>query len=172
MTWSRVPPSPGDAPPVFRDELARPGAAVAARSSQRAVIVPGLGPLESAIMTVVWDVGKPLTVRGVRDRLDYRGMYDEDPAYTTVMTVMTVLWRKGLLSRERFLGEGHRSALWYQARVTRENHLAGVIRGVLACAPDPAAVLLCALPPAPGGPRVCLAKVASGIYVLADVPAR
>lgn len=163
---------PGQCPPVFSGELARPGAAVAARPDQRTVIVPGLGPLESAIMTVIWDAGEPLTVRGVRDRMDYRGMYDEDPAYTTVMTVMTVLWRKGLLSRDRFLGEGNRKAWWYQARVTREDHLAGVIGGVLACAPDPAAVLLRALPPASGSPRVCLVQVASGVYVLADMPAR
>jgi predicted transcriptional regulator len=31
--------------------------------------VPGLGPLESAIMTVVWDAGQPLTVRGLTSHL-------------------------------------------------------------------------------------------------------
>lgn len=164
--------APGQHLPVFSGELARLGAAVAAGPGRRAVMVAGLGPLESAIMTAVWDAAEPLTVRDVRDRMDYRMADDEGPAYTTVMTVITVLWRKGLLSRGRFLGEGSRKAWWYQARVTREDHLAGLIRGVLACAPDPAAVLLRALPPAPGSPRVCLVQVASGVYVLADVTAR
>ena len=47
--------------------------------------VPGLGPLESAIMTVIWDAGQSLSVRVVRERLDYQAADGEDPAYTTVM---------------------------------------------------------------------------------------
>jgi predicted transcriptional regulator len=61
--------------------------------------VPGLGPLESAIMTVIWDAGQPLSVRVVRERVDYQSADDEDPAYTTVMPVMVILWRKGFLDR-------------------------------------------------------------------------
>lgn len=53
--------------------------------------VPGLGRLESAIMTAIWDAGRPLSVRVVRERLNYQAANGEDPAYTTVMTVMTVL---------------------------------------------------------------------------------
>jgi hypothetical protein len=58
-----------------------------------------------------------------------------------VMTVMNILWRKGLLSRAKDLREGHARAWWYEARVTREEHLAAVIRAALECAPDPATVM-------------------------------
>jgi predicted transcriptional regulator len=43
-------------------------------------LVPGLGPLESAIMTVIWDAGQSLSVRVVRERLDYQAADGEDPA--------------------------------------------------------------------------------------------
>jgi len=33
--------------------------------------VPGLGPLESAIMTVIWGTDRSLSVRVVRERMDY-----------------------------------------------------------------------------------------------------
>jgi predicted transcriptional regulator len=153
---------------AFRGDLAGAGAA-AVWPERQAVAVPGLGPLESAIMTVLWDAREPLTVRGVRDRLDYCMEDGGDPAYTTVMTVTTILWRKGLLSRDKLPGEADQRAWWYQPRVTREDHLARVIRGALACAPDPAAVLLRALP-APGGLQVCVAQVMPGVYVRADLP--
>jgi predicted transcriptional regulator len=103
--------------------------------------VPGLGPLESAIMTVIWDVGQPLSVRVVRERMDYQSTDGEDAAYTTVMTVMVVLWRKGFLDRAKRPGAGRGRAWWYAARISREDHLATVIRQALTCAPDPAAVL-------------------------------
>ena len=104
-------------------------------------MVPGLGPLESAIMTVVWAAGQPLTVSAACERMDYRASGGGAPAYTTVMTVMNILWRKALLSRGKDLGEGHPRAWWYVARVTREEHLAAVIRPALECAADPAAVM-------------------------------
>jgi predicted transcriptional regulator len=106
-----------------------------------AVLVPGLGPLESAVMTAVWNAGEPLTVRGCRGRLDYEARHGEPPTYSTVMTIMVILWRKGLLSRAKGLGDGHPRAFWYQARVTRENYLAGVIGLALCCTLDPAALL-------------------------------
>jgi predicted transcriptional regulator len=57
------------------------------------------GPLEGAVMKVVWAVGKPVAVRGVLDRLnaDRAGPL----AYTTVMTVMTRLAEKGVLDRRK-----------------------------------------------------------------------
>ena len=103
--------------------------------------VPGLGPLESAIMTAAWTARRPLTVSDARERLDYRTSNGGYPAYTTVMTVMNILWRKGLLSRGKDLLDGHSRAWWYEARVTREDHLAAVVRHTLACASDPTAVL-------------------------------
>ena len=53
--------------------------------------IPGLGPLESAIMTVIWDADQSLSVRVVRERLDYLAADGEDPAYTTLMSVMVIL---------------------------------------------------------------------------------
>jgi excisionase family DNA binding protein len=103
--------------------------------------VPDLGPLESAIMTVVWDAAQPLPVRAVRDRLGYRKGDGETPAYTTVMTVMTILWQKELLTRARNPVNGDPRAWWYEPRITRDDHLVAVIRHALDCAPDPMAVL-------------------------------
>lgn len=106
--------------------------------------IPGLGPLESAIMTVIWDADRSLSVRVVRERLDYLAAHGEEPVYTTVMTVMVILWRKGFLQRAKC--PEHGSAWWYEARISREEHLAAVIRRALDCAPDPAAVLRRASP--------------------------
>lgn len=92
-------------------------------------------------MTVIWDARCPLTVSAACNRLDYLASHGEPPAYTTVMTVMTILWRKGLLARAMDLGDGHARAWWYEARVTREDHLAALIADALGCASDPAAVL-------------------------------
>src|SRR5574337_309908 len=62
---------------------------------------PALGPLEAQIMEVVWERGE-VTVRDVYDVLRQQ----RDLAYTTVMTVMHNLHRKGLLS-QRSEGNAH-----------------------------------------------------------------
>lgn len=59
----------------------------------------GLGPLESEVMDILWDSGRPMTVREVLDRAN-RGR-QEQLAYTTVMTVMSRLAEKAILRRER-----------------------------------------------------------------------
>jgi predicted transcriptional regulator len=114
--------------------------------------VPGLGPLEAAIMTAIWDAAQPLTVRAARDRLGYRKGDGETPAYTTVMTVMNILWRKELLTRAKNPQDGDPRAWWYGPRITRDDHLAAVIRHALDCAPDPMAVLGRAV--AASGPQI------------------
>src|SRR5258706_4686009 len=56
-----------------------------------------LGDLEAVIMDRLWEWGRPALVREMVDALhDDRGL-----AYTTVMTVMDNLYRKGWLRRER-----------------------------------------------------------------------
>lgn len=55
-----------------------------------------LGALERVVMEAVWS-GDPATVREVADRM--RG--DADRAYTTVMTTLDRLHKKGLVSREK-----------------------------------------------------------------------
>ena len=56
-----------------------------------------LGDLERAIMDVLWEDedGPGLTVREVSERLT-----DRDLAYTTVMTVLDRLAKKGLVARQ------------------------------------------------------------------------
>ena len=57
-----------------------------------------LGQLEASLMTVVWRLREPVTVRMILDALDR----DPPPAYTTVITVLERLRAKGWLRRERF----------------------------------------------------------------------
>lgn len=53
-----------------------------------------LGPLEMQVMEVVWQVGR-CSVRDVVEKLDSK------LAYTTVMTTLDRLFKKGLLAREK-----------------------------------------------------------------------
>lgn len=71
--------------------------------------------LERAVLEVLWDAEKPLIPAEVRDRLpaERRG------AYTTVMTVLVRLWKKGILKRRR-VGR----AFEYQPRLGRESYTA------------------------------------------------
>ena len=55
------------------------------------------GELEAVIMDRLWEWGRPALVREVVDDL----RPDRSLAYTTVMTVMENLYRKGWLRRER-----------------------------------------------------------------------
>ncbi len=79
----------------------------------------GLGELERAVMTVLWDHGPDQSVRQVLTRLrDSR-----DLAYTTVMTVLDRLAKKDLALRTR---EGR--AWLYSAASTREELTAASMR--------------------------------------------
>ena len=55
-----------------------------------------LGPLEAAIMEIIWAAQKTVTVSDVETSLRARG---EDLAYSTVKTVMTNLAEKGILAK-------------------------------------------------------------------------
>jgi predicted transcriptional regulator len=71
------------------------------------------GELESAIMDVMWAAERPYFVRDVRERM----RYDRPVAYTTVMTVMGILFRKGVLLREK------KGRAWrYWPAESREEH--------------------------------------------------
>ena len=56
-----------------------------------------LGDLEREVMTQLWDSAEPLTVRQVHERLSR----DRDLAYTTVMTVLDRLAKKGVVTQQR-----------------------------------------------------------------------
>jgi len=80
------------------------------------------GQLERAIMEVVWAGERPYQVREVRERM----RYGRPVAYTTVMTVMTILHGKGVLRREM-----HGRAWRYWAAESREEHDARLMAEVL-----------------------------------------
>jgi predicted transcriptional regulator len=83
----------------------------------------GLGPLEAAVMRYLWTVNGPRSVRDVQERLSS----EREVAYTTVMTVMDNLHRKGFLARAR---AGR--AYLYSAKQSREEYSATVLGDVLA----------------------------------------
>lgn len=95
--------------------------------------LPGLGELEAAIMEVVWHTDDAMRVRDVLDKLGSA----RQPAYTTVMTVMDNLYRKGWLSREL---DGR--AYSYRATRDRLQAATDALRELLADSGDPAAALL------------------------------
>ncbi|MGH3658485.1 MAG: BlaI/MecI/CopY family transcriptional regulator [Micromonosporaceae bacterium] len=85
------------------------------------------GDLESAIMDTLWAADRPLSVREVREHMHY----DRAVAYTTVMTVAGILFRKGLLQRDK-TGRAWR----YWPRETRAEHAARLMGEVLATGGD------------------------------------
>jgi len=76
--------------------------------SPHEVLENSLGTLESEVMAVVWDRGET-SVKDVTARLS------SPVAYTTVMTTMDRLFKKGLLTRRK-VGR----AFVYQAAATRD----------------------------------------------------
>ena len=95
--------------------------------------MPRLGTLEAAVMDVLWCTGTPLTVREVLERMPpHRAL-----AYTTVMTVLGNLLRKGMLEREP-VGR----AFSYHPTVTRQGAAAASLREILDASEDPRSVLL------------------------------
>jgi predicted transcriptional regulator len=65
------------------------------RAPAALTVAGALGPFETSVMEVMWSLGREGTVHDVRAALLAR------PAYTTVMTTLERLHRKGLLHRKR-----------------------------------------------------------------------
>jgi predicted transcriptional regulator len=61
-----------------------------------------LGPLEADVLNAVYDMGKPVRVREVYERM--KG--ERKIAYTTVMSTMNTLYEKGILDRKVIEGRG------------------------------------------------------------------
>lgn len=95
--------------------------------------MPYFGALEAAIMDAVWASDRPVRVREVLERLDR----DPEPAYTTVQTVMDILFRKGWLTRAK----AGRVNL-YAAAATREDYVSGLLDEALSAADDRTAALV------------------------------
>ncbi|MGQ0631540.1 MAG: BlaI/MecI/CopY family transcriptional regulator [Sporichthyaceae bacterium] len=93
----------------------------------------GFGDLEAAIMEQMWGTEEPLTVRAV-----HTAIISQRPlAYTTVMTVMDKLHRKGWLDREP-LGR----AYLYRPVVSREQYTADLMGEALSASSDRSATLV------------------------------
>jgi predicted transcriptional regulator len=82
------------------------------------------------VLAALWAVGEPVRPGAVRDRLS------GDPAYTTVLTILTRLLRKGLVTRKRT----GRSYVYTPVR-DEAGHAAAGMRALLERGSDRAAVL-------------------------------
>jgi predicted transcriptional regulator len=92
----------------------------------------GLGDLESTVMERVWGREDGVTVRQVfEELLDARQI-----AYTTVLSTLDNLYRKGWVRRER---EG--KAYRYWPTMTREERSANLMRAAFSAGGDTEAVL-------------------------------
>jgi predicted transcriptional regulator len=91
------------------------------------------GDLEAVVMEHLWSATQPLTVREVL------GLIDREPplAYTTVLTVLDNLHRKGFVRRER---EGR--AFRYRPAKDRAEHTAELMHELLSASGDSSVTLL------------------------------
>jgi predicted transcriptional regulator len=92
----------------------------------------GFGDLEAVIMQLVWDRDDTVTVRELFDEL----RQERPIAYTTVMSTMDNLHRKGWLERVKD-GKAYR----YTATASREEYSARLMREALDGGGDAEAVL-------------------------------
>jgi predicted transcriptional regulator len=92
-----------------------------------------LGDLEVRVMRAIWARGEAVTVRDVLGALET----DRPLAYTTVMTVMGNLERKGWLRRH-----AEARAYRYEPLVSAEEYSAGLMRQALEASTDRPAVLV------------------------------
>jgi predicted transcriptional regulator len=89
-----------------------------------------MGSLEASVLDQLWHSTDPLTPADVQADLD------TDLAYTTVMTILTRLWKKGLVTRSR---SGRAYA--YSPAATQAEFLAERMQGELGRTKDRPAVL-------------------------------
>jgi predicted transcriptional regulator len=78
---------------------------------------PGLGPLEAQVLEQLWEKARLATVRHLLPAFP-------DLAYTTLMTTLDRLYRKGLLNRLR-----RGRAFAYEPRCSREQLLGELLSG-------------------------------------------
>jgi BlaI family transcriptional regulator, penicillinase repressor len=93
--------------------------------------VSGLGDLERVVMDLLWERHEPVSVRVVT-----RALADRDLAYTTVMTVLDRLAKKGFVRRER-VGR----AWQYAPAASREAYVARLMLDALDLTGDRRAAL-------------------------------
>ncbi|MCL7379956.1 BlaI/MecI/CopY family transcriptional regulator [Streptomyces sp. NPDC057539] len=92
-----------------------------------------LGELEAEIMHRLWAWGRPATARDVLTDLNKK----RPIAYSTVKTVADILYRKGMLRREK-----ENRAWVYEPTCTRQQYTAALMQEALGGNPDPAGALV------------------------------
>ena len=101
----------------------------------RAAVEAALGQLERSVLERLWSFGRETSVR------ELQSGFEGQPAYTTLMTTLDRLFKKGLLERRR---EGR--AFLYRPRVTRDqlrqDLAADVIDSLLGQGPEAARPVL------------------------------
>jgi predicted transcriptional regulator len=97
------------------------------------VVVSKFGELEAAVMDRMWNTDAARSVRDVMEELQR----ERTVAYTTVMTVMERLFRKGMLTR---VEDGR--AYFYSPAQSRADYTAGLMADTLASSTDKAATLV------------------------------
>jgi predicted transcriptional regulator len=112
--------------PWLRDD------AGAADRADRDPLAPFLGPLEIRVLESLWESDEERTVRGILDRFS-------DLAYTTVMTTLDRLFKKGLLERS-LVDRAYRYRPRFPRRELERRLAAGTIESLLRGAPSRRAV--------------------------------
>ncbi|MGH8826732.1 MAG: BlaI/MecI/CopY family transcriptional regulator [Jiangellaceae bacterium] len=100
---------------------------LSANTSAREAVVPRFGDLEAEIMGQVWRSDGPVLVRDVVEGI----RRERQVAFTTVQTVMEILYRKGWLARAK---EGR--AYRYRASRSREEYTAQLLSEAFDTTPD------------------------------------
>ncbi len=87
---------------------------------------PGRGPLsaelELPLMDILWTLGRPLKGRELYEEI----LKSKSIAYTTALTVLDRLARKGLVSKDKATG-----TIQFSARVSREEYQASVVGSLM-----------------------------------------
>jgi predicted transcriptional regulator len=115
------------------------------------LVAVALGELERAVMAQLWAAPGPLTVREVHDRLE------RELAYTTVMTVLGRLAKKGVVRQERD-GKAYR----YAAASSREQLAASLMLDALGDVGEDRAATLVAFVDQVGPEEVAALRAALG----------
>jgi len=99
----------------------------------------GLGPLEAAVMRVLWGASKWVRIQDICDLLDYHRVV----SYTTVATVTGILCHKGLAVRQEGDNAGHPGTppWWYRPARSQDEHIGELIAALLAYSPSPTTAL-------------------------------
>ena len=100
-----------------------PGPRVAVFKPSQEGMETTLGALESQIMDSLWAGGEPLCVDDVRRMLQESG---KDSAYTTIMTTLARLHKKGYLAREM-----RGRAYYYSPRISKRELGSSVTKQVI-----------------------------------------